>query len=278
MLQEILIPVAILGGLGLFFGLCLSYASKKFGVKVDERIGKVRDVLPGANCGACGFTGCDGYAEAVVSGNADINKCTVGGRDVMVSIGEILGKDTSTSSVECKVGRVMCGADNGKTRTKYDYSGIKDCTAATALYGGPTACMYGCIGMGDCAKACPFGAIVVERGVARVLAAKCKGCGKCVEVCPRNIIKIVPKEKQYTVRCNNPQRGNFVMKVCKVGCIGCRKCSKVCEAGAITNDGFVARINPELCTNCGKCMEVCPNHVINKYPVCSDEGPAAVNE
>lgn len=278
MLQEILIPVSIISGLGLVFGVGLAYASKKFEVKVDERIATAREILPGANCGACGYSGCDGFAEAVVSGSAEPGGCPVGGAALAMELGKLLGKDVSEDAMEVKVARVLCGGDNEKSKLKYQYSGVRDCTAAAVLHGGPSACNYGCLGMGDCARACPFGAIVVENGVARVLISKCTGCGKCVEACPKGIIKVVPMGKQYTVTCNNPQRGKFVMQVCKVGCIGCRKCSKVCESEAITNDGFVARINPQLCTNCGKCVEVCPNQVINRYPVYSKAEPVAANK
>ncbi len=278
MLQGIITPVSIISGLGLLFGLGLAYVSKKFEVKEDERITAARELLPGANCGACGYSGCDGFAEAVVTGNAELTGCSVGGSALAIGLGKLLGKDISEADMANKVARILCGGDKEKSKLKYEYYGISNCSAAASLHGGPSACNYGCLGMGDCARVCPFDAIVVKNGLACVIASLCTGCGKCIEACPKGIIKLVPPEKQYTVRCNNPQRGKFVIGVCKVGCIGCRKCSKVCESGAITNDGFVARINPQLCINCGKCIEVCPNHVINKYPVYKKDIPAAANE
>lgn len=278
MLQVILIPVCIVGGLGLIFGVGLAYASKKFEVKVDKRIADIKEMLPGANCGACGYTGCEGFAEALVEGKADINGCPVGGAELAKKLTEVLGEEVSAGTEECKVARVMCKGDENVCKIKYNYAGIMDCAAAESLHGGPSACAYGCLGMGDCVKACPFDAIIVENGVARVITSKCTGCGKCTEACPKNIIELVPYDKQYTVSCSNPDKGNKVIKVCKVGCIGCRKCAKACESDAIQIDGFIAKINPEKCTNCGECIKVCPTKAIDKYPICDYEEDMAVNE
>lgn len=262
-MNEMIITIIVIGGLGLVFGLGLAYASKKFEVKVDERVAKVREVLPGANCAACGQTGCDSFAESVVAGKSEANGCPVGGTEVARQIGEIMGVEAG--SVETKVARVMCGGTNETCRSKYNYHGIQDCTAAAALHAGPSTCSYGCLGLGTCEKACPFGAIVVENGLARVIASKCTACGKCVAACPKNIIELVPVKAEYTVKCSSLDRGNIVRQNCDVGCIGCGRCTKACPSGAIKVHGTLAEIDTELCTNCGECMKTCPTKAVKQY-------------
>ncbi|NSW89644.1 MAG: Fe-S cluster domain-containing protein [Firmicutes bacterium] len=263
MMSEILIPVAVVGGLGLFFGIGLSFASKKFEVKVDEKVKLVRDVLPGANCAACGQTGCDAFAEAVAEGKVAVTGCPVGGADVAKKIGEILGLEAE--AVEDKTARVICGGTFENSKVKYNYYGIEDCNAAAALYGGPSACLYGCIGLGTCVRACPFDAIVIENGLARVLEWKCTGCGMCVKACPKKIIELVPRYSRHTVTCSSLDKGNIVRQVCSVGCIGCTRCVKACPVGAISMKGSLAKIDPPTCTNCGECVKVCPTGAIRCY-------------
>ena len=272
MLLDIIIPASIVSGMGLVFGLGLAYASKKFEVKVDDRIAQVREVLPGANCGACGQTGCDGFAEGVVEGRCKVNGCPVGGNEVAKKIGEILG--VKADKVEPRVARVMCAGTYDKCRTKFSYSGIDDCAAAASLFGGPSSCSYGCVGMGTCVKACAFGAISIENGVAIVDESKCTACTKCVAACPKHIIEIVPLHSQYTVRCRSYDKGAVTRKNCDVGCIGCTKCVKACPRNAIAMDGALAKINPELCDNCGECIKVCPSGSINRY-ICVIESDAS---
>lgn len=263
MLQELLLPTSLVGGLGLIFGLGLAFASKKFEVKTDERIAAVREVLPGANCGACGFTGCDGFAEGVVNGKCKVNGCPVGGETVAKAISDILGVEAEATVA--KSARVMCGGTCTSCKTKFDYSGIEDCAAAVSLFGGPSACTYGCMGLGSCVKACPFDAIEIVDGLAVVNEAKCKACEKCVAACPKKIIKMVPSSNEYAVSCSSMDKGATVRKNCNVGCIGCGKCSKTCPSGAITVGGTLAKINPEICTNCGECIKVCPTNAIKRY-------------
>lgn len=263
MLENILTPVSIVGGLGLLFGIGLSYASKKFAVKVDERVDLVRAVLPGANCAACGYSGCDAFAEALVQGEASVNSCPVGGAAMVSELCSIMG-------MECEEGepvtaRVMCRGNNKNSVHKFDYSGIEDCAAAFNLYGGPLACSYGCVGMGACQKVCPFDAIVIEDGLARIIESECRACGKCISVCPKNLIKLVPKKSQITVTCSSLDKGGVVRKNCKVGCIGCRKCAKECPVDAITFKGTLAAIDPARCINCGKCVKVCPTGAIKEF-------------
>jgi len=273
MLMDILVPASIISGMGLVFGLGLAFASKKFEVKVDERIAAVREVLPGANCGACGQTGCDGFAEAVVKGICKANGCPVGGNAVAKKIGEILGVDAG--EVKPMVARVMCAGTHDKCKEKFSYSGIIDCTAAASLFGGPLSCTHGCLGLGTCVKACAFGAISIENGVAIVDESKCTACTKCVAACPKHIIDIVPLSAQYAVRCSSLDKGAVVRKICDVGCIGCTRCVKACPRNAITMNGTLAKINPEMCDNCGACIKVCPSGSINWYACVKEESANA---
>lgn len=260
--MQIVIPILIISGLGLVFGLALSYASKKFAVEGDERAEKIRGVLPGANCGACGFSGCDQYAEAAAEG-AEINLCPVGGAAVAAQIGEIMGVDAVAG--EKMVARVMCGGTWDHVTIKFDYDGIIDCHSAATMAGGPSSCVYGCVGMGSCKKVCPFGAIEVENGLARINEEKCSACGKCIAECPKMIIKLVPAKSEYSVACSNHEKGAVARKNCKTACIACQKCVKECPEAAIAIDNLCAVIDPVKCKNCGKCIAVCPTGAINKY-------------
>jgi Na+-translocating ferredoxin:NAD+ oxidoreductase RNF subunit RnfB len=256
------IPILILGGLGLVLGLILAYSAKAFEVKIDERIKYVRSVLPGANCGACGQAGCDSFAEAAVEGKVKPDGCPVGGATVAENVAKILGV-TLTNTVST-VARVACGGHTSVSRTKYAYDGILSCTAASTLHNGPKACAFGCLGFGDCVAACPFDAIVIEDGVARILENKCRSCEACVAACPKKLISMVPRGKNYVVACKSTQKGPATKKACDVGCIGCGKCVKVCPHQAITMANNLARIDPLLCQNCGECVEVCPTSAIQK--------------
>ncbi|NLX76643.1 MAG: RnfABCDGE type electron transport complex subunit B [Clostridiaceae bacterium] len=258
----ILIPVAIVSGLGLVFGIILSYASVKFEVKGDDRTEKVREALPGANCGACGFTGCDNYAEAIVNG-AEINLCPVGGSELVTRLSEIMGVEAQIG--EKTVARVMCNGSWDKVTVKFDYDGIIDCRSAATMAGGPSSCVYGCVGMGSCKKVCAFDAIVVENGLTRIDEKKCSGCGKCVAECPKMIIKMVPSKSEYSVACSNEEKGAVARKNCTVACIACRKCVKECPVGAISIINQRAVIDPVKCENCGACIKVCPTTAIMKY-------------
>lgn len=261
MLKDIMIPSILLGGLGLVFGVLLAYASKKFSVKRDERIDTIRAELPGANCGACGKSGCDGFAEALVKGEVKVDGCPVGGTAVAAKLGEIMGVEIKPQ-VD-KIARVMCNGSDDKAKKKYDYAGIKDCASAAVLYGGDQACSYGCLGLGSCVKACQFGAIIIENGIARIVDSKCTGCKKCVSACPKNIIRMVPAASGVTVYCSSRDKGAVVRQNCEVGCIGCKKCSKVCPEDAISFDGTLAIIDPAKCNNCGQCIRECPTGAIS---------------
>ena len=256
----IILAAVVVGGTGLFIGVFLGIAGKKFAVKVDEREEAILGVLPGNNCGGCGYAGCSGLAAAIVKGEAEVGGCPVGGAPVAAKIGDIMGVAAGTQ--ERQTAFVKCAGTCEKAILDYDYTGIQDCTMASMMQnGGAKGCNSGCLGFGSCVAACPFDAIHIINGIAKVDQEKCKSCGKCVAECPKHLIEIIPYG-QHQVGCSSKEKGKEVMGACKVGCIGCKKCEKECPAGAITVTDNVAHIDKEKCTNCGKCKEVCPRKVI----------------
>ncbi len=258
--MKILLPVLIFIGLGLLMGALLALASKLFAVKKDEKAEAIKDCLPGANCGGCGYSGCDAYAAAVSAGDAPVNKCSVGGAEAASKIAQIMGVDAG-AQVRMRA-QVMCSGTGEYAKKKYIYEGIDDCVAASKIGGGDKMCKNGCIGLGTCVRACPFDAIVVENGVAAVDYSKCKGCGICVSACPKGIIKLIPFDAKHWVGCMSVDDGKNTRKVCDVGCISCKLCQKNCPAGAINVDNFVASIDYDKCTGCDICTDKCPRHII----------------
>lgn len=258
--MKILLPVLIFIGLGLLMGALLALASKLFAVKKDEKAEAIKECLPGANCGGCGYSGCDAYAAAVSSGDAPVNKCSVGGAEAASKIAQIMGVDAG-AQVRMRA-QVMCSGTGEYAKKKYIYEGIDDCVAASKIGGGDKMCKNGCIGLGTCVRACPFDAIVVENGVAAVDYSKCKGCGICVSACPKGIIKLIPFDAKHWVGCMSVDDGKNTRKVCDVGCISCKLCQKNCPAGAINVDNFVASIDYDKCTGCDICTDKCPRHII----------------
>lgn len=259
-MNSILLAVAVVGGTGLMFGLLLAIASFVFEVKVDERSEKIQEVLPGANCGACGYAGCAAYADAIVSGKAKINCCSVGKAAVAQNISEIMGVEAG--DVEEMVARVACSGDCNSAAMKYEYEGVYECTAEIRLGGGAKECPSGCLGLGSCVKVCKFDAISVINGVAVVDEDKCTACGQCLKRCPKNIIHFVPKKAKQWVICQNPETGKLVNKYCKSGCIGCKICENNCPFGAIHVEHNYATIDYSKCKNCGICAKKCPRGVI----------------
>ena len=259
-MDKILIPVLIVAGIGLLAGIILAVASAIMAVPKDEKAEAILEVLPGANCGACGFSGCSGYAAALSKGEAQPGLCSPGGEACAKACAELLG--TGDVAVEKKTALVHCMGSYDCTSDKMRYDGIDSCAASTLLAGGISSCRYGCMGMGDCAAVCEYGAINVCNGMASIDPAKCRGCAKCTAACPKGLISFVPLKKQAVVRCSNCDKGAETMKVCKVGCIGCGKCMKACEVGAVKVTNFCAKVDPAKCIGCGKCAEVCPRHVI----------------
>ena len=259
-MSQIIIPVLIFIGLGIVMGTLLAVASKVFAVEKNEKAEAIVECLPGANCGGCGYSGCAALAEAIAKGEAKINQCTVGGAESAKKIASIMGVDAG-ETVRMRA-QVMCSGTSEYARKKYVYAGIPDCTAASKIGGGDKLCKNGCIGLGTCVKACPFGAITVKQGVAAVDYAKCRGCGVCVSACPKGIIKLIPFDSKHCVGCMSVDDGKNTRKVCDVGCISCHLCEKNCPSGAITVDNFVAHIDYAKCTGCDMCISKCPRHII----------------
>lgn len=261
-ITAIITSVCVLSILGLVLGLFLGISAKKLAVKTDPREEKVLNALPGANCGGCGYAGCQAMAVAIVKGEAPVNGCPVGGDAVAKAVAGIMGVDAD-DSVRLRA-FVKCNGDCENANSDYEYSGIKDCAMVGFVpAGGPKSCSYGCTGYGSCVKACPFEAINVINGVAVVDKDKCKACGKCVEACPKKLIELIPYDSQYAVSCNSLDKGPDAMKKCKVSCIGCGLCKKNCPNDSITVENNLAHINYDTCVSCGTCKEKCPKKTIN---------------
>ena len=265
-MNTILVAVIALGATALVLAGVLYVVSKKFAVKEDPRVGQVAEVLPQANCGGCGFPGCAGFADACVkAGSLDGLLCPVGGQAVMTQVAEILG--LSAGAAEPKVAVVRCnGTCEHRPRTNV-YDGAVSCKIAHVTGCGETGCAYGCLGCGDCVKACQFDAIRMnpETGLPEVDADKCTACGACVKACPRMIIELRNKGRngrRMVVLCVNKDKGPVTRKACEVGCIGCSKCQKVCPFEAITIANNLAYIDYEKCKLCRKCEDECPQHTI----------------
>lgn len=259
----ILIAAAIVGIVGIFVGLFLGVAGIKFKVEVDEKEEAVLSVLPGNNCGGCGYAGCSGLAAAIAKGEAPVNACPVGGEAVGAKVAKIMG--VSAESTGRKVAYVHCQGDCEKAGVDYDYSGAQDCRMmAFVPGGGPKTCNSGCLGYGTCVRECPFDAISVINGVAVVDKEKCKACGKCVAVCPKHLISLIPYEAKQVVACSSTDKGPVTMKACQAGCIGCGICVRNCPSQAVTVTDFHAVIDQEKCTGCGICAEKCPKKAIVK--------------
>lgn len=241
--------------IGVICAVMLAVASKVMAVKTDEKAAELREALPGANCGACGYPGCDGYAAALAGGGVKTNLCIPGADAVAKQLSAILGVDFQ--NVEEKVAVVHCCGDWDATRDRIDYEGARTCAAAKLL-GGKGACSYGCIGFGDCARACPYDAICMEKGIARVDNRKCTGCSLCVASCPNKIITVERDTMKTAVLCASRDKGAVARKNCTAGCIACKKCEKECPVQAIVVENNLAVIDYAKCIDCGRCAEVCP--------------------
>lgn len=264
-MNVILVAVIALGVLGLVLAAVLFLTAKKFAVEEDPRIAQVTEVLPGANCGGCGFPGCGGFAEACVKaadgGSLEGKLCPVGGQPVMEQVAGILG--LTAEAGEQRVAVVRCNGTCANRPRTVQYDGVRTCRIAHNTAGGETGCFYGCLGCGDCVAACPFDAIHMnpETGLPEVDETKCTACGKCTKACPRGIIELRPmgkKGRRMVVRCVNKEKGPVAKKACTAACIGCGKCVKTCEFEAITLENNLAYIDPAKCRLCRKCEEACP--------------------
>lgn len=258
-MTNVIYAILVLGVMGGIFGLLLAVASKVFAVEKDERLEPVTEALPGANCGGCGYTGCGAYAQAIVEGTAPLGLCAAGGKESVDKIAEIMGMESV--EMERKVAVVMCRGHH--VVRKGQYEGITDCAAASRILGnGPTLCSYGCLGFGNCVKACPQGAISIEDGVAKVDHDKCIGCMACAAACPRGIIKEVPYDQDIVVACSSKEKGAALRKFCDIGCIGCKLCEKTCQHDAIHVVDNLATIDYAKCVSCSECAAKCPRHLI----------------
>ena len=271
-----MIAVGVLGCVALVAAVVLYTVSRKFSVKEDERIGKVLSCLPGANCGGCGYAGCQALAEAFVKG-ADKGSiaglsCPVGGAEVMAKIAEVLGIQAETG--EPRVAVVRCNGSCEHRPQVAVYDALATCASMHATCAGESACGYGCLGCGDCVRACQFGALYINAltGLPEVDETRCTACGSCVKACPRHIItlrKQGPKNRKVYVRCMNMDKGAVARKACNVACIGCGKCAKVCKFDAITVTGHLASVDDTKCRLCTKCVDECPTGALCKvnFPI-----------
>jgi Na+-translocating ferredoxin:NAD+ oxidoreductase subunit B len=253
-------PIALLGLLGLIVGLVLLIASKKFAVEENPVVEDINEVLPGTNCGACGYPGCRGLAEAFAKDPELDASCPVGGEPVAKQVAAILGVEIKAA--DKKIARLMCGGTVDCAARVGVYEGINDCAAVQLVGASPKVCEWGCLGLGNCLRSCPFDAIVYEDGVIKIIEEKCVGCGVCVKACPRDCIELIGSNQRIFVACHSQDKGAQVRRICTVGCIGCKKCEKNCPTGAIKVENFYAHISPELCSMCGECARQCPTNCI----------------
>lgn len=268
-MSSVITIIAVMALVGLFFGLVLAYANKKLAVEMNPLIHVVEDILPKGQCGACGFAGCQAYAEAVVL-DMDVSPslCIPGKKAVAEQVAKLTGK--AAADIEPRYAFVKC-RQPVTGNSKYNYSGIEDCLAASLLLAGPKECEYGCMGLGTCVKQCVFDAIKLnEDGLPVVNKDKCTGCGKCAEACPKKVIDMIPIDAPVAVYCNSLDKGAVVRKICKVGCIGCGICVKQCPHGAIKLKNNLAVVDASICLEkCDEivCLEKCAPKVIKTYKI-----------
>lgn len=259
-MMEILIPIIAVTAIGLICGVGLSIASHVMAVKEDERFPVIRECLPGANCGACGYTGCDGYAKALLEPGTKTNLCVPGADAVAAKVAQVLGVEAE--DVVEQIAIVKCSGNCDATKKKHEYNGISTCKAAKLFYGGNGTCTYGCLGFGDCAAVCPQNAISSEKGIAYIDPTKCIGCGLCAKTCPQGIILLLDDIEKAGVYCSSTAKGADTRKSCSAGCLGCKKCEKNCPHDAVHVENNLAVIDYAKCDGCGTCVAGCPTGVI----------------
>ena len=240
-MEAALLSVICIALICLILGGVIGFIAKMFAVEVDSRVEETGELLPGANCGGCGFAGCADFAKAVVSGAATPDKCPVASPDNISSIVKLLGLESSVADKQVAI--VFCGGDNSTAKKSVNYNGVKDCKSAALIATGDKGCSFGCLGLASCARACPFGAIEMKDGLAIVHPNLCVGCGVCVETCPKNLIRLVTADAPVHVFCSSTEKGPVKRKVCSVSCIGCRKCVKVADEDQMIINGFLIDVN-----------------------------------
>ncbi|NQT94330.1 MAG: RnfABCDGE type electron transport complex subunit B [Lentisphaerae bacterium] len=265
--MNVLLTGVTVGGMGLVCGSALALAARFLFVKEDPRVAEVTEILPGSNCGGCGYAGCSDYANAIVVDDAAINLCAPGGAETLAALGAALGVEAEAAAK--KVALVLCGGSAEHAPRKFLYNGVADCAAAHAVGGGDKLCGYGCLGYASCARVCPVGAIEITSGghLALVHPALCIGCGACVKACPRDLIQMVPAERTIHVLCRSKDKGPAVKKACKVGCIGCTICTKLAEDEAIAMDGSLAVVDYTKPLDNDQVVEKCPTDCITRREV-----------
>ncbi|MBU0935467.1 MAG: RnfABCDGE type electron transport complex subunit B [Spirochaetes bacterium] len=257
-MSTILITIGFSLALAFILGITLGYFKEKFNVEKDPKVEAVENSLPGVNCGACGYPGCPGYAEAVAKGEAPVNKCAPGGKAVADALAALMGVTASAVDV---VAVLACQGTKDKAGVKGDYVGVETCRAAKLSAGGTKLCAWGCMGFGDCVTVCQFDAIKIgEDGLPHVDYAKCTGCGLCIKECPNQLLHAVPRDRvgSMVICSNRAVVKASVMKNCKVGCIKCGMCVKACPEQCITMVNGIPVTDYEKCTSCGLCVEKCP--------------------
>ena len=253
-------PAVVLGAMGLLLGLGLAFAARKLAVPRDPLVEKIDALLPGANCGGCGYPGCSQFAEAVAKGDAPADGCVAASAEINQQVAEAAGQEVFDSAR--MIALVHCNGGHS-AQDSFQYHGPKDCGSAAMIMGGFKTCSYGCLGFGDCVEVCPFDAIKMgENGVPVVDRDKCTGCSKCVEACPKDLIELWPADMEVVVACSSLDKGGVARKACSMACIGCRKCEKVCPVEAVKVEDFLAVIDPNTCINCGLCASECPTGAI----------------
>lgn len=254
--MEILIAFIVMFSIALIAGILILVFSHFFAVEDNPLKKEIRQCLPGINCGACGFKGCDDYAEALVDGKVSPSLCIPGAQAVADEIAAIVGIEPEP--LQNMVAFVACNGHCDATTKKAIYEGVETCKAASMIYGGANACRFGCLGFGDCANACPSNAICMENGIAHIKTLRCLGCGLCAVTCPKKIINMLPQNTQTALMCSSKDKGGEARKACTNACIGCKKCEKACPHNAITVQNNLAVIDYEKCINCATCIPECP--------------------
>lgn len=257
----VLKSMIVLTSMAAVFGAVLAIASRIFAVYRDPRVEQIVGVLPNANCGACGYPGCQGYAEAAVAAGRVPATCPPGGSEVALKVADILGAEASEHVPQVAI--VHCKGGVSTSAQRLDYDGIADCRAAILVGGNPKACIFGCLGFGTCKAVCPFGAVELDDdGIVHIDTVKCTGCGNCVAACPVRIIELAPIDMKVHVRCSSHDKGKKAKSVCEVACIACQMCVKKCPVQAIRMENDLAVVDYRICTNCGICAAVCPTNAI----------------